>query len=189
MAHVTARGGMDEHMRNIAAIAVLGAVSITPEAAAQDRPCSRNPEEFAIIQDSLLFEIGGFPIKLCFKRLPARSESGTMSWQAIGNDVPVIHTNALLDIGGVQVGSGSYGLYLTPRQGDWLLRVVRMPDPGFEETAGSVADRVVGQIYVPAERTRISTQSLDIQTRGAGRNAILFLTWGDIEVTIPVVQR
>jgi hypothetical protein len=180
---------MDERMRNIAAIAVLGAVAITPEAAAQDRPCSPNPEEVAISQDSLLFEIGGFPIKLCFQRLPVRAESATMSWQAIGNDVPVIHTNALLDIGGVQVGSGSYGLYLTPRQGDWLLRVVRMPDPGFEETAGSVADRVVGQIYVPAERTRISTQSLDIQTRGAGRNAILFLTWGDVEVTIPVVQR
>ena len=180
---------MDERMKTVAAIAVLGAVAITPKAVAQDRPCSPNPEELAITQDSLLFELGGFPIKICFQRLPARGGSGTLSWQAIGNDVPVIHTNALLDIGGVQVGSGSYGLYLTPRQGEWLLRVVWMPGPGFEETAGSVADRVVGQTYVPAERARIPTQSLDIQTRGAGRNAILFLTWGDIEVTIPVVQR
>jgi len=176
-------------MKTITAIAVLGAVAIAPEAAAQDRPCSPNPEEFTTAQDSLLFEIGGFPIKLCFQRLPARTGSGTMSWQAIGNDVPIIHTDVLLDIGGVQVGSGSYSLYLTPQQGEWLLRVVRMPDPGFEETAGSVADRVVGQVYVPAERARPSTQSLDIQARGAGRNAILFLTWGDIEVTIPVVQR
>ncbi len=175
-------------MKTIAAITVLGAGAITPEAVAQDRPCSPNPEEATITQDSLLFEIGGFPIKLCFERLPVRAGSGTMCWQAIGNDVPVIHTNALLDIGGVQIGSGSYGLYLTPQQGEWLLRVVWMPGPGFEETAGSVADRVVGQIYVPAERTRIPTQSLDIQARGSGRNAILFLTWGDIEVTIPVVQ-
>ncbi|MEE8134045.1 MAG: DUF2911 domain-containing protein [Gemmatimonadales bacterium] len=186
---MTARGGMVGRMKTIAAIAVLGTVAITPEAVAQNRPCSPNPEELAITQDSLLFEIGGFPIKLCFQRLPVRAGSGTMSWQAIGNDVPVIHTNVLLDIGGVQVGSGSYGLYLTPQQGEWLLRVVWMPYPGFEQSAGSVADRVVGHIYVPAERIRTPTQSLDIQARGAGRNAILFLTWGDIEVTIPVVQQ
>ena len=182
-------GGMDERMKTIAAIAVLGAVAITPEAAAQDRPCSPNRDEVAITQDSLLFEIGGFPIKLCFQRLPVRTESGTMSWQTIGNDVPIIHTNALLDIGGVQVGSGSYGLYLTPQQGEWLLRIVWMPGPEFEETTVSVADRVVGQAYVPAERARMPTQSLDIQARGSRRNAILFLTWGDIEVTIPVVQQ
>ena len=175
-------------MKKIAAIAVLGA-TITAQAASQDAPCSPNPGEFAITQDSLLFEIGGFPIKLCFERHPALSGSGATSWRAIGNAVPIVHSGALLVIAGIQVGSGSYGLYLEPQQGDWRLSVVRMPDPGFEETAGSVADRVVGQSYVPAERTRVPTQALDIQTRGSGRTAILFLTWGDIEVTIPVVQQ
>ena len=175
-------------MRTLTAIIVLAA-AITPQAVAQDRPCSRNPEEVAHTQDSLLFEIGGFPIKLCFERFPVREGGGRSSWQAMGNDAPVIHSGAMLDIGGVQVGSGSYGLYLTPEQGEWLLRVVWMPDPQFEETAGSVADRVVGQTYVAAERARIPTQSLDIEARGSGRNAILLLTLGDIEVAIPVVQR
>ena len=186
---MTARGGMVGRMKTIAAIAVLGTVAITPEAVAQNRPCSPNPEELTITQDSLLFEIGGFPIKLCFERFPVLAEGGRSSWQAIGDDAPVIHSGAMLDIGGVQVGSGSYGLYLTPEPGEWLLRIVWMPGPGFEETAGSVADRVVGQTHVPAERARIPTQSLDIKARGSGRNAILLLTLGDIEVAIPVVQR
>jgi hypothetical protein len=64
-----------------------------------------------------------------------------------------------------------------------------MPDPGFEGTAGSPADRLVGQTYVPAERANPSSPTLDIQARGSGRNAILFITWGEIEVTIPVVQQ
>ena len=175
-------------MKKISAIAVLGVI-FTAQAAAQDLPCSPNSEEFAINQDSLLFEIGGFPIKLCFQRHQALSGSGAMSWRAVGNEVPILHSTALLVIGGVQVGAGRYGLYLEPQQGDWRLSVVRMPDPGFEETAGTVADRVVGQRYVPAERARVPTAALDIQARGSGRTAILFLTWGDIEVVIPVVQQ
>ena len=154
---------------------------------AQGSACGVDPLPATI--DSMTFTIGGVPIKVCYHRLPSRSQSGTSNWRSIGDAVPVLHNTALLNIGGVAVGSGSFSLYLTPRQGDWLLQVVRMPDPGFEDTAGSIADREVGRAYVPAERMRQPAATLTIEARGSGRTAILFLTWGDMEVTIPVVQQ
>lgn len=168
-------------------------VSATP-VFAQGRACVQTVEEPPPAEeppptvDSLVVSLAGFPIKICYQRLPALA-SGEASWRGIGNTVPVLHSTVLLDIGGVEVVSGSYSLYLTPQSGEWLLRLVRMPDPGFEETAGSVADREVGRTYVPAERTATLSQTLDIVARGSGRHAILFLTWGDMEVTIPVVKQ
>lgn len=155
---------------------------------AQARPCEPDTEELPTALDSLTVTIGASSVKICYRRLVAGA-SGSASWNAIGDAVPVLHTDMLLDIGGVRVGSGSYELYITPQRGEWLLRVVRQPDPGFGGPAGSISDREVGRTYVSAEPSPTPTQTLNVVAQGSGNHAVLLLNWSAIEVAIPLIQR
>ncbi len=173
----------------ITTLVALGAVAISTPSRSQGQACLTNPDREVTALDSVAFEIGSFPVKICYQRLPVIAQSAASSWRSVGQAAPVLHTTALLDIAGVRVGSGSYTLYVTPQPGKWLLQVIRVPDPGFEDLAGSIADREVGRSSVTVERARPPSETLDIQVGGSGRTAILFLTWGEIEITIPVVQQ
>ncbi len=170
------------------ALVILASVASCATAWAQQRTDLRCPTwPAANPLDSTVVNVGGSPVKICYRSVPSRSESGMLNWQGLGlAELPTLHARSSLSIFGVRVGPGNYVLYPISQSGQWELAILWLADTA-TPLRGPAFDRAVGRVLLSAERTRSVAPTLSVRSSGEGGNVILFFDWGDTELTVALL--
>jgi hypothetical protein len=147
--------------------------------------------------DSVMFSIGGAPVKICYGRPSARGRAmiggsyvpyGSL-WRTGANEPTMIHTTVALMVAGIRIDPGSYSVYTVPGQGQWRLILNRSTSQwGHESNYNAVVrEGEVGRTSVPSERLPRHVEQLTIRVQAAGRDrAVVLLEWERTQVMIPI---
>jgi hypothetical protein len=188
-------------MSLLVALAVLGVASPVPPAA--DTACQILKPARVPVQgrasplDSLTFQVGGQPVKVCYGRPSARGRTmiggelvpyGKL-WRTGANEPTIVFTPIALEIAGIRVPPGKYSLYSVPGAKEWEIIVNRSTSQWGHES--EYTDRVkaqeVGRGKVPAADTGAPVETFTIRAEPGKRGGqLLVLEWEKTRVAIPV---
>lgn len=146
--------------------------------------------------DSVMFDVAGQRVKVCYGRPSARGRTmvGGESvpygklWRTGANEPTMIHTPVKLDIAGITVEPGSYSLYTVPGESEWEVIVNRSITQWGHESryTDEVRAQEVGRAKVPNGHLDEHVETFTISAEPASGGVNLVLRWEHTEVVIPV---
>ena len=147
--------------------------------------------------DSLTFEVGGHPIKICYGRPSARGRTmiggrdvpyGKL-WRTGANEPTMIHTTAPITVAGIELEKGSYSLYTRPGNEEWVV-IINRSITQWGHIASydyKVRKQEVGQANLPRERPEQHVETMTFRTEpGSDGTVILVMEWEESRVRIPI---
>jgi hypothetical protein len=147
--------------------------------------------------DSLTFDVGKSPVKVCYGRpsLRGRAMLGTEHvpygklWRTGANEPTIFYTPAAIQVAGIRVPPGVYSLYTVPGKTEWEVIVNRSISQWGHESryTDSVKAQEVGRGKAPAQAIAEPIETFTIRSESAGGGAAsLILEWEKTRVRIPV---
>ena len=147
--------------------------------------------------DSLTFEVGGHPVKVCYGRPSARGRTmiggrdvpfGKL-WRTGANEPTMIHTTGPIVLAGIELAKGSYSLYTRPGEDEWVV-IVNRSITQWGHIASydyKVRKQEVGQVALRRERPERHVETMTFRTEaGSDDGVILVLEWEESLIRIPV---
>jgi hypothetical protein len=147
--------------------------------------------------DSLTFDVGKSPVKVCYGRpsLRGRAMLGTEHvpygklWRTGANEPTIFYTPIALQVAGIRVPPGVYSLYTVPGKTEWEVIVNRSISQWGHESryTDSVKAQEVGRGKAPAQAIAEPIEAFTIRAEPVGSGAAsLILEWEKTRVRIPV---
>ena len=145
--------------------------------------------------DSLTFEVGKQPVKVCYGRPSSRGRImlggkdipyGTL-WRTGANEPTIFYAPIALKVAGIAVPPGTYSLYTVPGRSEWEIIVNRsISQWGKEDTyTDKVKAQELGRAKVKSESVASPIETFTIRAEPEGNNANLVLEWEKTRVKIP----
>jgi len=147
--------------------------------------------------DSLTFQVGGRPVKVCYGRpaLRGRNMIGSASipygklWRTGANEPTIFYAPVALEVAGIEVPPGLYSLYTVPGEDEWEVIVNRATSQWGHEGryTAEVKAQEVGRGEVAAESVKQPVEKFTLRAEpGSGGGQALVLEWQNTRVKIPV---
>jgi hypothetical protein len=182
----------------VALSAVVGGTSLEPIVPHPDTACpSRNVplEGRKSPLDSLTFQVGKQPVKVCYGRPSSRGRVmlggknipyGKL-WRTGANEPTIFFTPIPLKVAGITVPPGTYSLYTVPGATEWEVIVNRSISQWGEEGnyTAQVKAQELGRAKVKSEPVSSPVETFTIRAEPDGNNANLVLEWEKTRVKIP----
>ena len=145
--------------------------------------------------DSLTFQVGGQPVKVCYGRPSSRGRTmlggkdvpyGKI-WRTGANEPTVFFASVPLTVAGIAVSPGVYSLYTVPGPKEWEIVVNRSVSQWGKEDqyTDEVKAQEVGRARVKSEAVGTPIETLTLRAEPQGRDASLVLEWEKTRVKIP----
>lgn len=147
--------------------------------------------------DSLTFEVGGHPVKICYSRPSARGRTmiggrdvpyGKL-WRTGANEPTMIHTTVPITVAGIEIEKGSYSLYTRPGEKEWIL-ILNRSITQWGHIASydyKVKRQELGQATLEREWPEQHVETMTFRTEpGSGNQVILVLEWEESQLRIPI---
>lgn len=145
--------------------------------------------------DSLTFNVGGQPVKICYGRPSSRGRTmlggkdvpyGKI-WRTGANEPTVFFASVPLTVAGIAVSPGVYSLYTVPGPKEWEIIVNRSVSQWGKEDqyTDQVKAQEVGRAKVKSEAVGTPIETFTIRAEPQGRDANLVLEWEKTRVKIP----
>ncbi len=147
--------------------------------------------------DSLTFEVGGHPVKICYGRPSARGRTmiggrdvpyGKL-WRTGANEPTMIHTTVPITVAGIEIEKGSYSLYTRPGEKEWIL-ILNRSITQWGHIASydyKVKRQELGQATLEREWPEQHVETMTFRTEpGSGDQVILVLEWEESQLRIPI---
>ena len=146
--------------------------------------------------DSLTFEVGTHPVKVCYGRpsLRGRKMIGGEAvpygklWRTGANEPTIFYTPIAVTVAGLRVGPGAYSLYTVPGADQWVVIVNRSISQWGEEHnyTHAVQAQEVGRGKVKSETVTQPIETFTMRAEPApGGVALLVLEWDKTRIRIP----
>ncbi len=178
---------------------LTAAVAVPPAAEAQsDSGCltRANPASLAGRQsplDSVLFQVDGHDMKICYGRPSARNRTmiggravpfGRL-WRTGANEPTIIRTPVALSIAGVRIPAGTFAIYTVPGETEWQIILNRSYAQWGQEGqyTAEVEAQEVGRGSARTERLDDHVETFTIRV-DSGQ---IFMEWENTRVIIPIV--
>jgi hypothetical protein len=147
--------------------------------------------------DSLTFQVGGQPVKVCYGRpsLRGRQMLGSAAipygklWRTGANEPTIFITPVALQVAGIKVPPGTYSLYTVPGEKEWEVIVNRSTSQWGHEGryTAEVKAQELGRGKAPAESVAAPVEQFTIRAEPAGSaGQALVLEWEKTRVRIPL---
>jgi hypothetical protein len=149
--------------------------------------------------DSVTFNVGAHPVKVCYGRpsLRGRRMLGSAAipygklWRTGANEPTIFYAPVALQVAGVKVQPGVYSLYTVPGEKEWEVIVNRSISQWGHENryTAEVKAQEVGRGKVAAESVAkpVETFTIRAEPGGPGAGALsMVLEWENTRVKIPV---
>ena len=147
--------------------------------------------------DSVTFNVGAHPVKVCYGRpsLRGRRMLGSAAipygklWRTGANEPTIFYTPVALQVAVIKVPPGMYSLYTVPGEKEWEIIVNRSTSQwGHESTyTKEVEAQEVGRGKARAEPVKAPVEQFTIRAEpGDGGAQALVLEWENTRVRIPV---
>jgi hypothetical protein len=182
----------------VALSAVVGGASLEPVKPHPDTACpSRNVplEGRKSPLDSLTFQVGNQPVKVCYGRpssrgrvmLGGRDIPYGKLWRTGANEPTIFFTPIPLQVAGIAVPPGTYSLYTVPGQTEWEIIVNHSISQWGKEDqyTDKVKAQELGRAKVKRESVAAPIETFTIRAEPDGNNANLVLEWEKTRVKIP----
>jgi len=199
-----ARSSMNNAVASVAVMIVstLAVVAAEPTVAQMDMSCPhrRVPVEGrASPLDSVMFQVDGHDMKICYGRPSARGRTmiggsfvpyGQL-WRTGANEPTILHATAPVAIAGIEVPAGTYSLYTVPGEDEWQIIVNRAIDQWGHERfyTGEVLAQEVARARVPSVRAAEHAETFTISAERDGDAAHIVMAWETTRVRIPIAVR
>jgi len=147
--------------------------------------------------DSLTFEVGSHPVKICYSRPSARGRTmiggrdvpyGKL-WRTGANEPTMIHTTVPITVAGIEIEKGSYSLYTRPGEKEWIL-ILNRSITQWGHIANydyKVKKQELGQATLEREWPEQHVETMTFRTEsGSGDQVILVLEWEESQLRIPI---
>jgi hypothetical protein len=195
---------MELRQMQLTALAGLFAAGAVPPVGAQVEGCAYNPRmELSSRQsplDSVLFEVGGQEVKVCYGRPSARGRTmigGEAApygqiWRTGANETTKILTPVALSIGGVEVPAGTYALYTVPGEAEWGIVVNRAHEQWGHERyyTDEIEAQEAGRATAKTEPVENHVETFTIRAEPQGDGSVhLVLEWENTRVRVPIVEK
>jgi hypothetical protein len=149
--------------------------------------------------DSVMFQIDGHDLKICYGRPSARGRTmigGDLVpfdqvWRTGANEPTIIHATVPVSIAGIAVPAGTHSLYAVPGEHEWQIIVNRAIDQWGHERfyAGEVEAQEVARAPVPSSRNPDYVETFTIRVARDGADSTVLFEWENTRVTIPIAAR
>jgi hypothetical protein len=147
--------------------------------------------------DSLTFQVGTKPVKVCYGRpsLRGRQMLGSAAipygklWRTGANEPTIFYAPVALQVAGVKVPPGVYSLYTVPGEKSWEVIVNRATSQWGHEGryTAAVKAQELGRGKVPAESLAEPVETFTIKAEpGGGETQAMVLEWENTRVKIPL---
>ena len=182
------------------AIMVVGALAVVvsePAVAQTDLACPHRRvavEGRASPLDSVMFQIDGHEMKICYGRPSARDRhmiGGSFVpygqlWRTGANEPTIIHATAPVIIAGIEVPAGTYSLYTVPGEDEWQIIVNRAIEQWGHERfyTGEVVAQEVGRASAPSAQTADHAEAFTISAERDGDATYIVMAWETTRVRI-----
>jgi hypothetical protein len=142
--------------------------------------------------ESTSIDVGGHKITVTYgrpylkgrKMLGAHEPYGKV-WRTGADEATTLETGADLDINGLRVPKGKYGLFTIPGEHGWKLIVSKKPDQWGAFTYSEADD--LGRVDMTAGKSSGLVEQFTIKLTPAGGNGVtLAMSWENTEVTVPI---
>lgn len=178
----------------------LAAVYALPGAAQMDMSCLHRGTLAEAAQrpsplDSVMFELDGHAIKICYGRPSARGRTmiggadvpfGEI-WRTGANEVTLLRTPVDLTVAGIEVPAGTYSIYTVPGETEWEVIInASYSQWGHTRTyTEEVRAQEIGRGRVPSEQTDSHIETFAIRA-DVGADPHIVLEWERTRVRIPI---
>ncbi len=147
--------------------------------------------------DSVTFNVGNTPVKVCYGRPSARGRTmigganvpyGKL-WRTGANEPTIFFTPVALSVAGINVPAGKYSLYTVPGEKEWEIIVNRSTSQWGEEHSytDAVKKQEVGRATVKSEQLTTPVETFTIRPDpSSGNTKAIVLEWEKTRVSIPV---
>jgi hypothetical protein len=147
--------------------------------------------------DSLTFEVGGTPVKICYGRPAARGRTmiggrdvpyGKL-WRTGANEPTMIHTTAPISVAGIELKKGSYSMYTLPGEEEWVVIINRSITQWGHIASYNykVKKQEVGRAELAVEQPEQHVETMTFRAEpGMGGEVVLVLEWETSRLRIPV---
>jgi hypothetical protein len=185
----------------LAPLTVLLASAAAAPAAGQDMACPYNAnmklETRRSPLDSLMFDVGGHAVKICYGRPSLRGRTmigaeavpfGTV-WRTGANETSKFITTAAVRVGTIEVPAGMYALYTQPGESEWDVIVNRSYEQwGRENTyTDAVKAQELGRVKAAVERVENAIEQFTIRAEPQADGSVhLVLEWEHTRIRVPV---
>lgn len=107
-------------------------------------------------------------------------------WRAGANNATAFHTDAALNVGGLDVPAGDYTLYVLPTPGSWQLIINKQTGQwGTEYNEG----QDLGRVKMALSKAEHPMESYKMTLAPAGKGAKLTLEWADAVASVPITVK
>ncbi len=183
-------------------VSALAVVVAEPTVAQMDMSCPHRMvpvEGRASPLDSVLFQVDGHDMKICYGRPSTRGRTmigGSFVpygrvWRTGANEPTILHATAPVAIADIEVPAGTYSLYTVPGEDGWQIIVNRAIDQWGHE--GSYTDEIVaqevGRAHVPSVGTADHVETFTISAERGGGAVHIVMAWETTRVRIPIAVR
>jgi hypothetical protein len=185
-------------------LTILLASAAAAPAAAQDMACPFNAnmklETRRSPLDSVMFDVGGHAVKICYGRPSLRGRSmigaeavpfGTV-WRTGANETSKFITTAPVMVGTIEVPAGMYALYTQPGEAEWEFIINRSYEQwGRENTyTDAVKAQELGRVKTAVERVADAIEQFTIRAEPQADGSVhLVLEWEHSRIRVPVTAR
>ncbi len=180
-------------------VSTLAVAAAEPAVAQMDMSC---PHRMLPVEgrgsplDSVMFQIDGHDMKICYGRPSARGRTmiggsfvpyGQL-WRTGANEPTIIHVTTPVAIAGIEVSAGTYSLYTVPGEDEWEIIVNRAIDQWGRENfyTDEIEAQEVGRARVPSIRTADHAETFTITVERDGDATHIVMAWETTRVRMDV---
>ncbi len=180
-------------------VSTLAVAAAEPAVAQMDMSC---PHRMLPVEgrgsplDSVMFQIDGHDMKICYGRPSARGRTmiggsfvpyGQL-WRTGANEPTIIHVTTPVAIAGIEVSAGTYSLYTVPGEDEWEIIVNRAIDQWGRENfyTDEIEAQEVGRARVPSIRTTDHAETFTITVERDGDATHIVMAWETTRVRMDV---
>lgn len=150
------------------------------------------PAQYKSPHESTSIEIAGHKITITYgrpslhgRKMIGEHEPWGKVWRTGADQCTTIETSADLDINGLKVPKGTYGLFTIPEPESWTLIISKNAKQWGAFSYKESED--LGRTKMQVAKLSSPVEEFTISMTQAGANAFtLKLTWQDVEVSVPV---
>ena len=149
------------------------------------------PAQYKSPHESTSVEVGGHKVTITYGRpsLHGRKMIGEHEpygkvWRTGADECTTIETDAELDINGLKVPKGKYGLFTIPQPDSWTLIISKNAKQWGAFSYKESED--VGRSKMTVSKLSSPVEEFTISMTPAGDGFTLKLTWQDVEASVPV---
>ena len=149
------------------------------------------PAQYHSPHESTSIEVGGHKVTITYGRpsLHGRKMIGEHEpygkvWRTGADQCTTIETGAALDINGLKVPKGKYGLFTIPDRDSWTLIISKNADQWGAFSYKESED--LGRTKLQVAKLGSPVEEFTISMTPAAGGFTLKLSWQDVEATVPV---